>query len=162
MEKIPFSISEILDIAIQSEENGIDFYTKIAEKFKSSSLKEIFEFMIKEEKNHKKFFQKLFLSINSREPTGVFTDEYFSYLNAMVKERLFSNNSVIDVTANVKNKDDAVNIGIQAEKDSILFYEAFCDTLPEREKKFLLKIISEEKCHLRKLLVLKNSLKAEI
>lgn len=162
MEKIPFSISEILDIAIQAEENGIDFYTKVAEKFKSSSLKEIFEFMIKEEENHKKFFQKLFLSVGTREPIGAFTDEYFSYLNAIVKEQLFSKSSVIDVTANVKNKDDAVNIGIKSEKDSILFYEAFCDTLPERERKFLLKIISEEKSHLRKLLVLKNNLKKEV
>ncbi|MFH1645764.1 MAG: ferritin family protein, partial [Candidatus Omnitrophota bacterium] len=115
-----------------------------------------------EEEGHKRIFQGLLSSVAAYERVAEYSEEYFLYLDAVAKQQVFSQRSVDDIVAKVANENDAVNIGIQAEKDSILFYDAFCDTLPEKEKPLLSKIITEEKKHLRKLLKLKTSLRAEV
>jgi rubrerythrin len=53
---------------------------------------------------------------------------------------------------------EAVEVGIGAEKDSILFYEQLRDIAAGNAAEDIAKIISEEKAHLRKLAELKSLL----
>jgi rubrerythrin len=53
--------------------------------------------------------------------------------------------------AKVLNEIEAIGIGIQAEKDSILFYTEFQNSLRERDYKVILNILDEEKSHLHQL-----------
>ena len=54
----------------------------------------------------------------------------------------------------------AVELGISAEKDSILFYYGMKDLMPEPVQKTVDNIIAEEKSHLRQLSELKKKLAA--
>jgi len=54
----------------------------------------------------------------------------------------------------------AIELGISAEKDSILFYYGMKEIMPKRAHPTLDKIIAEEKLHLRQLSELKKKLAA--
>jgi len=49
-------------------------------------------------------------------------------------------------------------LGIAAEKDSIIFYEAMKKTIPEYDLKIIDELIKQEQDHLRQLSDIKNSL----
>ncbi len=53
------SIDEILDFAMKSEQEAVDFYTSLAEKMKSKEIKDIFLEFAREEVAHKARLQKI-------------------------------------------------------------------------------------------------------
>ena len=56
----PFTnIDEILDFAIQNEQNAVDLYTELAGKTKSAAMKAEFEAFAGEERGHKKKLQNV-------------------------------------------------------------------------------------------------------
>ncbi len=58
MEKFK-SVDEILDFAIKSEQEAIDFYTSLASQAKNPEMKEVFLEFAGEEKSHKARLQKI-------------------------------------------------------------------------------------------------------
>jgi rubrerythrin len=56
----PFTnIDDILDFAIQNEQNAVDLYTELASRTKSSAMKAEFEQFAEEERGHKKKLQNV-------------------------------------------------------------------------------------------------------
>ncbi len=53
------SINEILDFAMDSEQQAVDFYTGLAEKMKNPEMKEVFMEFAREEVSHKASLQKI-------------------------------------------------------------------------------------------------------
>ncbi len=53
------SINEILDFAMDSEQQAVDFYTGLAEKMKNPEMKEVFMEFAREEVSHKARLQKI-------------------------------------------------------------------------------------------------------
>ncbi|MBT3932694.1 MAG: ferritin family protein, partial [Bacteroidetes bacterium] len=53
------SINEILDFAIQNEQNAIDFYTELASSARSDDMRQIFEEFAREEIGHKARLAKI-------------------------------------------------------------------------------------------------------
>ena len=53
---------------------------------------------------------------------------------------------------------EAINIGLEAEKNSILFYSVMRDLVPERDREVVDRIIEQEKKHLVHLSHLKAKL----
>jgi rubrerythrin len=53
---------------------------------------------------------------------------------------------------------EAINIGLEAEKNSILFYSVMRDLVPERDREVVDRIIEEEKRHVVHLSHLKAKL----
>ncbi len=53
------SINDVLDFAIEQEQEAIDFYTELAKQAKSKDVKEIFLEFVKEEINHKSKLMKI-------------------------------------------------------------------------------------------------------
>lgn len=56
----PFdTIDDILDFAMQSEQEAIDFYTRLAERMKNKQIEEVFLSFAREEVGHKARLQKI-------------------------------------------------------------------------------------------------------
>ncbi|HDZ76496.1 MAG TPA: hypothetical protein ENH41_00205 [Candidatus Omnitrophica bacterium] len=147
-----FSASEIAQIAIQIEENGKDFYGLFAEKAKDSKTKEIFKFLLSEEEEHIAVFTQILTSIEKYEPVESYPPDYFAYMNALASGHIFSEKDRgRSFAAKVKTYAEAIDAGIQVEKDSILFYEGMKKVTTDRDKKIIDQIISQEQNHLRKL-----------
>jgi len=66
-----------------------------------------------------------------------------------------------EIAQKIKDDKEAIEIGIDAEKDSILFYTEMKKLVPKDGHKTIDKLIGQEQEHLRKLSELKRSLKLQ-
>ena len=147
-----FSASEIVQIGVQIEINGKEFYDAVAKKSKDKDAGKIFEYLAGEEKKHIGVFSGLLSSIEKYEPAESYPGEYFAYLKALADQHVFTKEKKGAVVAGrVKTDLEAVETGINAEKDSILFYNEMKKFVPQGQFGVIDKIINEEKEHLRKL-----------
>lgn len=149
-----YSIKEIIDIAIGTEEAGYEFYTKCSEKFDKDNIKETFVFLAKEELGHIKGFNSM--KKNEENESGIFNDDYFQYLKAIGGGSIFSVKKIDDVMKSIKTPEDAINKAFNDEKAAILFYSEIKTLYKEDSEKAILleKIINEERKHVRKLIEL--------
>ena len=152
-----FAGSEIVEIGIQIEKNGRDFYTTMINKTKNEKAKEIFKFLAGEEEKHIVTFQKILVSVHKYEPAEAYPGEYFAYMKGLASEYVFTQeNKGAEVAKNTKSDEEAIERGIQGEKDSITFYEGMKKVVPEYDYKVIDEVIGEEQEHLKKLLDLKK------
>ena len=154
-----FSGSELLEVAIGIERNGMAFYQALADKTGNKDVKDIYNYLAGEEKKHLDTFQGMSDSLGQAKPPGNYTEEYMLYLKSLVDSVVFSNvTEAQQKAAKVFNEVEALDTGIQAEKDSILFYTEFQNLVREMDRKVILNIVDEEKKHLRQLSELKKGL----
>jgi rubrerythrin len=154
-----FSGSELLEIAIGIERNGMAFYQALAGKTGNRDVKDIYNHLAGEEKKHLDIFQGMSDSLGQAKPPENYTEEYMLYLKSLVDNTVFSNITEAQQKADkVFNKIEALDTGIRAEKDSILFYTELQNLVKEPDRKIVLNILDEEKKHLRQLSELKREL----
>ncbi len=154
-----FAGSEIVEIGIQIEKNGRDFYHTLASRSKDKKSKDIFQYLAGQEEKHMEVFQRILGSIEKYEPAEAYPGEYSAYMNALAGESVFTKeNKGREIAGKVKNDKEAIGIGIQAEKDSIVFYAGMKKAVPEHEQKIIDEVIAQEEGHLKQLVELKATL----
>jgi rubrerythrin len=147
-----FSGGELLEMAMGIERNGMAFYQALAKKTRNRDVKGIYNYLAEEEKKHLNTFQGMADSLGQGNVPEIGSEEYMLYLKALIDNVAFSNvTEAQQKAAQVLNEIEAIGIGIQAEKDSILFYTEFQNSLRERDRKVILNILDEEKNHLQQL-----------
>ncbi|MCX7704729.1 MAG: ferritin family protein [bacterium] len=143
---------ELFKVAMNIENQGIQFYQKACENARIEASKDIFKFLSEEEKRHYAIFKEMDSEIKQIKFRPEELDEEISlYLRSLVDSGIFE--SILPKTEwqNVTDK-QALNIGIHVEKTSILFYSGIKEiTLESSSITALDKIIAEEKSHLIKL-----------
>ena len=145
-----FSIQDIIDLAIQIEENAERVYRKASGKIPNPSLVSVLQYLADEEIEHARWFSELkqkvtkttddpqIAEMGKRILLGLLGDETFS-----LKDADFSKMERIE---------DLLRLAIEFERDSVLFYEMIRSFLETRETlDHLDEIIKEEKSHIRKL-----------
>lgn len=153
-----FSPSEVVQMGVQIEENGRDFYNAVAKSSKDDKAKEVFNFLAREETRHIEDFKKLLSTVEKYEPPEVYPGEYFAYLKALADEHVFTQkNKGEEVAGKVKSDKEAIELAIGFEKDSILLYIQMKDMVPDNGKKVVDNLIDQEKNHLRRLSELKKN-----
>ena len=147
-----FAVSEIVEIGIQIEKNGRDFYNILFSNSNAVKVKEIYKYLAKEEEKHIAVFQKIFDSVEKYEPAEAYPGEYFAYMSALASEHVFTKkNKGAEVAKKTKTDKEAVSLGIGFEKDSIIFYEGMKKVTPSHDHAIVDRLIEEEKCNLRTL-----------
>jgi rubrerythrin len=165
-----FAGSEIVELGIQIEKNGRDFYNAVAKQSKNlppergpvkggKKAKEIFEYLAQEEEKHIVIFQKILDSVNKYEPAESYPGEYFAYMNALASGYIFTQKDKGgEIAKQVTSDVGVIDLGIGFEKESIVFYVGMKKVVPEYDHKVIDKLIEQEQDHLRKLSELKKSL----
>ena len=154
-----FAGSEIVEMGIQIEKNGRDFYNELVNKSKDQKAKEIFKYLAEEEEKHIAVFQNILDSVRKYKPIEAYPGEYFAYMNALASEYVFTQKDKGQETArNTKNDMEVVELGIKLEKDSIIFYESMKKAVPEHGHKVIDSLIEQEQNHLTRLSDLKKKL----
>ncbi len=154
-----FAGSEIVEIGIQIEKNGYDFYTVLINQSKNSQARETFEFLAGEEEKHIAVFKGMFDSLREYTPPESYPGEYFAYMSALASEYVFTQKDKgRDIAKKIKSDNEAIGLGIGFEKDSIIFYEGMKKVVPEYDLKIVDKLIEQEQHHLKMLTDLKHSL----
>jgi rubrerythrin len=141
MEK--YSITEVIEQAVQTERLGYLFYTTMADRLKDIDCvlnpwgKELV---------HEKRFSELKEITGTEEPEG--WEEASQYLRAIVESEFFlGRNKALPALEHVKSVEDAVNFAMGFEKETLLYFHTVRDVV--REKDVVDEIINEEKSHVR-------------
>ncbi len=154
---ISFSTIELINIAIGIERMGIAFYDVMTKSTENAVTRDVLQYLANMEREHIQIFQGMLAEADKYQIPETYTEEYASYLQALVDSAVFSDDMVTSEMATQADSDiKALELGISAEKDSILFYYGMKEGMPQRAQSTVNNIITEEKSHLRQLTELKR------
>ncbi|MFC1570271.1 ferritin family protein [Candidatus Omnitrophota bacterium] len=152
-----FSACEVVELGIQVEENGKDFYLALSDKADDPKVVEVFKYLADAEEKHIAAFRTIFDSTCKYEPEGVYPDEYFSYMNSLASQYVFTQQGKgEEVAREVKSYLEGIDLGIKFEEESIAFYEGMKRIIPPESVDVIDKLIAEERKHLDILIELKE------
>ena len=152
-----FSGSEIVELGIQIEKNGKDFYLALVDLAGNEEVKSVFKDLAEEEEKHIDVFKKIFDDSCKYEPKGAYPDEYFAYMNALASQYIFTQEGKgAELARSVKDCEEGIDLGIRFEKDSILLYQEMKELVPDEDKSLVDGLILQEKKHLSRLVDLKK------
>jgi len=158
---VVFPGSDLIDIAIGIERRGIMFYDIMAKSTDNEDARAVFEGLAEMEREHIKMFEDMLSEPDKHAPREDSTRGYSDYLQALIDDAVFTDDMITSEMAAQADSDiKALELGISAEKDSILFYYEMRDVMPQRAATVLNRIIAEEKSHLRQLSEIKKKLAA--
>jgi len=156
-----FSGSELVNIAIGIERNGIAFYQSLAKAEKHEMARDAYNYLAGMEEKHIETFQSMLGAVGGYKPPEIYTEEYDLYLKALVDSAVFTDDKVArEMAEKAASSAEAIQIALEAEKDSILYYSEMRNLVRERDREVVNGIIEEEKSHLRQLSDLKKKLAA--
>ena len=147
-----FNADEVLKIAEQIERNGIDFYERAAERFDGDTERRLLH-LADMERTHEQLFATMRKELSDADhgleafdPEG----EAGKYLAAFADGQIFAPRA--DAAALFSQEDserDILETAIGLEKDSVVFYVAIRDAVPEALGEDKIKrIIEEEMAHI--------------
>ena len=152
-----FSGSEIAELGVQVEVNGRDFYETLAKRTKNKKAKAVFKMLALEEEKHIAKFRKMLDYFHKYEPKEAYPTEYFSYLNSLASECVFTQKAKgAEIAKNTRDDKDAIEIGIGFERDSIRLFEGMRKVVPTEGTAIVDILIKQEEKHINKLEALKK------
>ena len=152
-----FAASDIVEVAIRIEENGINFYKFAEQLAKQEEAKKLFAHLAQAEVTHKKTFESIFAKMEKYNPPEQYAGEYSDYLRSYVDNNLIFTKEIMDKQlANVKDTVAAFDFAMQRELDSILYYHEIKNLVPAAQHEAIEKIIEEERKHYAALVDMKK------
>ena len=145
-----FTTREIIDMAIQIEKNGENYYREALKRTTDPSLESLLLFLADQEYEHAQWFEGLKKRVKESDPGGDVAEIDGAMLQSLVGNQRFSLNDV-DVS-NLDSVKGLLEVAIELEKDTILFYQmlqTFIDDPATLED--LNEIIAEENRHIEML-----------
>jgi len=161
-----FNADEILQMAIQIEENGAAFYRKAAEFQTDASDQDFLKRLAVMEDSHKVTFAEMKGQITELEKSKTVFDpqgELSVYLSAMVDSHGGEGSpDAINSLTGKETMEEIISTAIGLEKDSILFYLGLRDLVPPKFGRDKIDdIIREERKHIVQLTYLLRKIKTE-
>ena len=146
-----FTLPEAVAAAVTMEEEGVRFYTLAMEKAANPEVQIMSRFLRDVEYEHIEYFRELLgtLSSHAGEKTPPFDPDTESYLRYLAETSVFpAHGAAGRALDGIKDVCDMLQLGIQAEKDSILYYRDLLEHIPFPDAAAAIrKILSEEKKH---------------
>ncbi|RLC50708.1 MAG: hypothetical protein DRZ79_03975 [Candidatus Cloacimonadota bacterium] len=150
-----FSLNEIIELAVQIEKNGYNFYDNaLKRKDLSPRAKEMLTMLRDEELIHEKTFKNLRddVDLELLDKSGDWLTVE-NYLRTIAESHIFLKpDAAINLAVNSKDEKEIISNAIAFEKDTLLFFYSLNDTVKnEKSRKIIEKIIKEEISHVMKL-----------
>jgi len=154
------SIADIIEVAIRIERQGIDFYKKLHDQSSSPQARDTFFVLAAEEEMHAGVFRKILADAVDYTPRFDYPGEYGMFLNGCATAVL---KKVAGGMASLSagSISEALAMGIEFEKESILFYLELLEegAFTEEKHSAIKQLINEERLHLKRLFALKKIMK---
>lgn len=145
------SQGEAFKVAMNLEKEGRDFYEEFARKTKDEDIRHIFLQLAEEEQEHYNMFRKMYEQSGEANKEILGEDEEVrKYLASLVRPGVFYDvRTIPQETLKGLDVAEALGVGVQVEKDSIIFYtEAWLRSRNIKAKKAFKTILAEERRHL--------------
>ena len=154
-----FRASEILDMAIQIEHQGIEFYRMCASARLPEEILKVFRHLMEQEQLHVEIFSQMKAGVENYHLPEEYTGELQSYVDSFVKDQVFHGSvEALRQADGIEDAFKAIDFGIDIEQRSILFYSAIKEAVRQSETKVIDDVISQEHGHIRSLLTLRHEL----
>ena len=143
-----FSIREIFDVAIQIEKNGEKFYRDALEKISNPSLRSLLEWMADQEAEHQSWFSEKKETVRTKVDDVELEEMGRTILQNILGDQTFSLKEA-DLPK-IEDVEALLQLCIEFEKDTILFYEMIGSFIEDTETSEKLdEIIEEENRHIK-------------
>ncbi len=154
-----YSLPEVMQMAVETERSGKQFYETVAAETADKQLKELFLFLAGEEDRHIEAFQQLARELKERpEDLPYNWEEAALYLDAITHSRYFlGKGKALDLARNSKTAAEALDHAIGFEKETLLFYTEVLAMVSERNRPVVQRLVAEEKSHVVKLTQMKGT-----
>jgi rubrerythrin len=141
-----FSTREAVEMAVQTERLGYQFYNEMADRFKDhEGLSDLFRRLALKEKSHEAVFARLRDQAAAEDIDH--PEEVAHYMRAMVESEFFiGNEKSLPSMDNVKTVGDAVDYALGFEKETLLFFVGLRDMLGDGGA--MDAVINEERSHI--------------
>ncbi len=153
-----YNISEVLEMAVQAEKLGYQFYTSMAEKFKKDGgLAGLFTKLASKEQVHEKTFTDLKAMVDKSGPEPVEWTEVSNYMRAFVESEFFlGKGKALPSMDHLRSVKDVVRFAMGFEKETLLYFLALRGVV--KEKEVVDEVVNEEKSHIMWLAEFQESL----
>jgi len=144
-----FNSVEVIEMAKDIEKRGLDFYKKQAKKTEDGKLKDLLLKLAEDEQDHYDTFSKMLdkaKDLTDTDSDYVYGEDVSAYLRALIEFTVFPSEE--EVEDEINSIEDILELAINAEKDSILFYREMMEYNNEDTNKILKRLVDEEKQHL--------------
>jgi rubrerythrin len=144
-----FSIAEIIDFAVKIEKNGEAVYRRAISQSENQRLKELLLWIADQERDHFDWFQSLLEDMGKQPHPPQVEEMARTMIDDLIGKQTFS---LADIDfSRIENSSDLIDIFIEFENDTILFYEMLKSFLTDTATiQHLEKIIQEEASHVEK------------
>ncbi len=149
--------SEMLEIAIRIEREGIKFYTALSESVLSNAARDLFSFLAAEEEKHLGILRQILDQSADYTPQLSYPGEFGLFIEefAAMAIRTFQ---TTDIRDHIKDYAEAIALGLQVEMETMLFYNELRDKFPKEREDTVNNIIEEERSHILELKTLREKL----
>ena len=146
------NVGEVVEYAIYIEQNGYKFYTETMKKFDDKKFLDLFQFLADEEFKHEATFKRLLKKTGTFTPHESYPGEYETYMKDFLKTHALSNEKALkEKLDSIKTIDDAVDVALDFEKDSIVLFTMLKKYVQDENKNTVEGIIQEEITHIVKI-----------
>ncbi len=155
-----FTGSQMLQMAVQMEQDGRAFYLAAAETAPAGEAADVFRVLADEETKHEQTFRDMLNETQgSDEWAESYEGEHTGYVEALLHSRaLPSAEQGERLAAQSADARYALEFALQFEKDSVLFYDAMMQFAKGAHTDTVADIIAEEKSHVARILKLMRQL----
>jgi rubrerythrin len=144
-----YSINEVMEMAVQTEKLGYQFYTSMSDKFKADNgLVKLFATLASKEQQHEKTFTGLKDMVAKKGIEPVEWEEVSNYMRAFVESEFFlGKGKALPSMDHLKTVKEVVKFAIGFEKETLLYFYELRSLV--KEKEVVDEVINEEKSHIR-------------
>jgi rubrerythrin len=141
-----YSVGEVIEMALQTERLGYQFYTEMGERFRDDhGLKDLFDTLALKEKSHEAVFTKLKDRAGDAKVEN--SEEVGNYMRAMVESAFFlGSEKSLPELEHVKSVEEAVDFALGFEKETLLFFIGLRSMFEEAAA--VDEVINEERSHI--------------
>jgi len=160
MSSMKFTGSEVIEMALKIEENGMKFYTDAFKASTNEKVQALFKRLAIEEAHHIKTFAAMKDLVKDEyvsEGFDPYITEASEYLRSMADSEVFKSPGDGALFAGkIGNPAEVIDFAIGMEKDSLVFYDEYTKVIVEKDKAVLTALIDQEKEHLGRLIELRK------
>ncbi|MEO0072007.1 MAG: ferritin family protein [candidate division WOR-3 bacterium] len=155
-----YSPVEVIELAVNLEQGGMQFYRTLSQNTQVPTLKKLFTFLAREESKHQRIFKNLYKKIKT-DPSALAYDfdEMRLYLKAITDSHFFhSPQSALHKIKTLKSPKKILSYAVDFEKETVLFYLEISKMIKPEDQTLVTEIINQERGHIKKLTEIKESI----
>ncbi len=150
-----FDIHEIVNFAIQREQESFDLYKTLADQVQPQELKDVFLMLMEEERQHRVYYAGLLNALAQQiDPSLQRDEEYDAYMRILLDSGKASKTPPVEMD----NLQATIDFAIGREKDAVLFYTGVEQYVPAKDRDIVRGIVREEARHIVRLTHVKAQL----